>query len=357
MNLPLIPPDSPNETEKNSRPGKAPPRIQVEFAGDGIFLPELDLWLDPRQTKPAAWLSHAHSDHATGTHSHVIGSPDTLTLYGMRWGGPTTSRVFQPLGFREALKWREAALTAFPAGHILGSAQLLVEQSGERLVYTGDIKLRAPLCGRSTEIVPCDRLILESTFGLPIYHFLSREEARDRIVSFAQRCFREGAVPVFLGYPLGRGQEVAHVLCEAGLSVAIHGAIARYIPVYEQAGYRFEGWRPYESGVEGKGDCALVVVPSMRSHFEALAGDCRIAYVSGWAALANARARSGASELIAYSDHADFEELLEIVDESGAQRVDLVHGYTEPLAAILRGRGVDAHAVTVSAQREEETDA
>jgi Cft2 family RNA processing exonuclease len=173
-----------------------------------------------------------------------------------------------------------------------------------------------------------------------VYHFLSREQARERIVDFARETLSEGAVPVFLGYPLGRGQEIAHVLCEAGVPTAVHGAIAKFIPVYERAGYDFSGWQAYESGrIEGQ---ALVVTPGMRSVFEASAKDCRIAYVSGWAALANARARSGAQELIPYSDHADFEELLDLIEASGARRVDLVHGYTETLARILRDRGLDA---------------
>jgi hypothetical protein len=112
---------------------------------------------------------------------------------------------------------------------------LLVEYRGERLVYTGDIKLRAPLCGTVTEIVQCDRLIIESTFGLPIYRFLARDEARSRIVNFTRECLADGVIPVIIGHALGRGQEIAHVLWDAGIPTAIHGSIARYIPWYERA--------------------------------------------------------------------------------------------------------------------------
>jgi Cft2 family RNA processing exonuclease len=340
------------------QPGPVAPQpysgsIAVEFHPQGIHLPQLGLWLDPRNAQEVAWISHAHSDHATGLHEHALGTPQTLTLYRMRWPGSGARQILQPLEFGQPLEWRGARLTAVPAGHILGASQLMVEMGGERLIYTGDMKLSPPLCGQPAEIVRCDRLILESTFGLPIYHFLSREDARARIVRFARQCLEESAVPVFLGYPLGRGQEIAHVLCEAGIPVAVHGAIARFIPVYEEAGYGFPGWRRYEAGAEKGRDCALVVTPGMKAHFEASVRDCRIAYVSGWAALSNARARSGASELIAYSDHADFEELLQFAGQSGARRVDLVHGYTEALASILRGRGIEAHAVSSWARPEE----
>jgi hypothetical protein len=91
---------------------------------------------------------------------------------------------------------------------------------------------------------------------------------------------------------------------------------------------------------------ALVVTVSMRRILEAGGRNLRVAYVSGWAALANARARVGAEELIPYSDHGDFTELVEVIARSGARRVDLVHGYTAPFAHILRQRGIDAHAAT-----------
>jgi len=170
------------------------------------------------------------------------------------------------------------------AGHILGAAQLLIEWRGERVVYTGDIKLRPPLCGVEARPVPCDRLITECTFGLPVYHFLTREEARRGILSFARECLEDGIVPAFLAYPLGRGQEIVHVLCQAGIRTGVHGAIARYVPVYEAAGFACPGWELYDArNTAGK---ALVVAPGFSATLEARGPRYRVAYVSGWAALA-----------------------------------------------------------------------
>jgi len=327
----------------------------MRFTSEGIYAAGIDLWLDPAQARPNAWLSHAHGDHARGLHSNAIATPETLRIYRLRW--PEDEGIPQslhPLRYGESTTWNGARLTAIPASHIVGAAQLLIEYQGERVVYTGDIKLRAPICGISTQIVPCDRLIIESTFGLPVYHFIDAAEARGRIEEFARECFCDGISPVFVGYPLGRGQEIVHTLCAAGLPVAVHGAIARLIPAYEAAGYAFPGWKPY-SATDLKGT-ALVVVPTFRAQIEAKGTKFRLAYVSGWAALDNARNRSGAEELIPYSDHADFEELLAIVDGSGAREVDVVHGYTEVFAQILnsRGTGVTARAPLATASRDAE---
>ena len=328
--------------------------MEVEFRESGIYLSEIDLWLD--NTEPCAatpgslnWISHGHSDHAWGYHAKVLGTSTTLRFYRMRlWLPQAPSEPAQPepemypLEFGESMEWNGALLTAFPASHILGAAQLLIEFRAERLVYTGDIKLRTPLCGDTTEPIACDRLIIESTFGLPIYKLLDRETAIDKILRFAHACLGDGITPAFIGYALGRGQEIVHVLCQAGIPTAVHGAIAKFIPVYQEHGYTFPGWVPHEArATAGK---ALVVVPSHGSALEASGKNIRLAYVSGWAALDNARTRSGAEELIPYSDHADFNELLALVNHSGARHIDVVHGYTEPFARVLRRRGFSAAA-------------
>jgi len=316
--------------------------MRIEFTGDGIHLPDLDLWLDPRSECRRAWISHAHRDHAGAVHQEVFGTAETLEFYRLRHEGALENSTLHAVPYGQSWELAGARLTAYPAAHILGAAQLLVEWRGERLLYTGDIKLRSPLCGRSTEIVRADRLIIESTFGLPVFHFLDREPARDRIVSFARQCLEEDRVPVFVGHELGRGQEIAHVLGQAGVPFQAHPAIAQYLPAYAAAGFPAPGWSLYEGDVPS--GAALILPPRLRPALTTGNRRVRVAYVSGWAALDNARARTGAEELIPYSDHADFEELMALVKAVGAEEVDVVHGYAEAFARILTLRGWLARA-------------
>lgn len=324
--------------------------MEIQFQPRGIFLPEISLWLDCTEDCECAWISHGHSDHAGGLHGRVFATADTLEIYRARVPGANgTVPECCPVEFGASWEHNGARLTAYPASHIVGAAQLLIEYRGERLLYTGDIKLLPPLCGRETELVPCDRLIIESTFGLPIFSFLTREDACDRIVRFARQCLDSATIPAFIGYPLGRGQEIVHALCRAGVPTAVHGAIAAFLPVYERNGYEFPGWAPYDSRrTAGR---ALVVVPGFRNVLEASGKNIRVAYVSGWASMDNARARTGAEELIPYSDHPGFKELLALVEATGAREIDVVHGYTEPFAHILRQRGYDARAPREAATR------
>jgi hypothetical protein len=325
--------------------------MEVSFSPAGIYLPQLDLWLDGTGFQPHTWISHAHADHARGRHETVIATPTTLAIAIAR-SGTTIGGDRIALAFGQTMEFRGARLTAFPAAHILGAASLLIDFEGERLLYTGDIKWKKPLLGQPTEIPLCDHLIIESTFGLPIFKFLDEAEARQRIVNFAQECLADGIAPVFVGYALGRGQEIVHALSEAGIPTAVHGAIARLIPFFESEGYRFDGWQPYQQGIQGR---ALVVTNSFSNNLPASFPEFRQAYVSGWASMDNARARSGAEELIPYSDHGGFDELLDMVEISGAQRIDVVHGFTDPFAKILREqRGLDARAPFAAMARDEE---
>lgn len=313
--------------------------MRVDFTPDGIHLPAIDLWLDPRSPVPAAWLSHAHSDHARGLHGTVIATSITAALYRHRWPLPEgcfqTVHVLNP---GESMDWNGARLTARRAAHILGAAQICVDYQGERLVYTGDIKRRSPICGWPTERVPCDHLIIESTFGLPIYQFLEAGEAQQRIADFARECLSTGQTPVFQGYGLGRGQEIAHTLALHGIPCEIHGAIAGLIPYFEREGYVFP--REAEGG-------ALLTTPGAMGKLPARH---KTALVSGWAALDNARARADADVLIPYSDHAGFLELLALVEDANPARVDVVHGCAEPFARVLRDRGWNARAASALAE-------
>jgi len=132
--------------------------MDVRFLPHGIFLPQLDLWLDPTEDCATAWISHGHSDHARGCHGRVFTTTDTLRIYRARL--PENTPEARPVEYGIPWELGPARLTAYPASHIVGAAQLLIEFEGERLLYTGDIKLRPPLCGLETQTVVCDRLIV-----------------------------------------------------------------------------------------------------------------------------------------------------------------------------------------------------
>lgn len=251
-------------------------------------------------------------------------------------------------GYGQALEGRRSGfepytITLFPAGHVLGSALVRIEAGSGSLLYTGDVNV-VPARTCAAAVVPeADVLVTEATFGRPGLSFPPVDDLRRRLVDEAREALAGGFVPVFLGYALGKGPEVAKILLEAGVPVAVHEAIARLLPVYEAAGTSFAS--VVVSG-HGAGPCvarALVVPPSARwQPAPGIAGPRRVIAVTGRTLLDPSRPPMRADVAVPLSDHADFDGLLRVADLSGSRKILTTHGLAEELSAALRERGKDA---------------
>ncbi|HEX2022577.1 MAG TPA: MBL fold metallo-hydrolase [Candidatus Thermoplasmatota archaeon] len=315
--------------------------MKVETLGRGVLLPDAKLALDTSAPGHASVVSHAHGDHIPWEATRAWASPETADLLALR----KPDLAVDVLPWREPTRIGRATVTLFPAGHVLGSAVTLVEVDGERLLYTGDTKTRPSLTAATAEYPEADVLVVESTFGLPVFRFPSREAIAARMADFARETIAQGEVPVFLGYALGKSQEILATLREAGVPAVAHGAVWNVCRVYERHGVPFDGVRPYAPRQVGR--AALVVPDSFRAHPMVAKLDARIAYVSGWALLSKSRAQLDADCLVPLSDHADYPGLMEIVERVRPRRVLANHGYSDVLSHLLRKKGLDAAPLSV----------
>ena len=316
--------------------------MKVETGGRGVLLPELKLALDTHAPGFESVVSHAHGDHIPWESTTAWATPETADLMSIRAPHIRVERV----PWRERTRIGRAHVSFFPAGHILGSALTLVEApDGSTLLYTADTKTRRSLTTPDPEFPEADELIVESTFGLPIYRFPDYGALGDRMAAWARETIAAGEVPVFLGYALGKSQEILATLDRRGVPTVAHGAVWNMCGVYERHGIRFERTRPYEPG-KLKG-AALVVPGSFREHPMVLKLDHRVGYCSGWAQLSRSRTQHDADALFPLSDHADFEGLQDIVRRVRPRKVYTNHGYADILAHLLRRNGCDAHPLLV----------
>ena len=313
----------------------------------GVFLPSAGLWLDPWEDKPFAFVSHAHSDHIA-RHDEIIVSERTARLLQCRLPG---QRIEHVLAFGERRIIHGLDVVLLPAGHIFGSAQLFLEMESGSLLYTGDFKLRHGRSAEPAEWRHAETLIMETTYGLPRYRLPPTDEVVRQIVTFCQETLEAGAVPVLLGYSLGKAQEVLCSLADAGLKPMLHGSVHAMTRIYEQCGHSFceyERYRPSE--VAGK---VLICPPSAnRSPMLERIRDKRVALISGWAVDPNAVYRYQVDAAFPLSDHADYTDLLRYVDLVQPKRVLTLHGFAAEFARDLRNRGVDAWALSEQNQLE-----
>ena len=183
----------------------------IEPHPHGIYIPPADAWVDPSRAVPRALVTHGHADHARGGHGAVWATPETLAIMGVRYGEQAGGTA---VSYGESVVVGDVKVTFVPAGHVLGSAQILLEYAGERVVVSGDYKRRAdPTCALF-EVIPCDIFITEATFGLPVFrHPETRDEMAKLLAALAaepERCVLVGA------YALGKAQRVIAELRLAG---------------------------------------------------------------------------------------------------------------------------------------------
>ena len=320
--------------------------IEVRYER-GIYLPAQDLWLDPREAKRFAFISHAHGDHIA-PHEEIILSERTARLLQARMPG---TRIEYVLPFGEQRRVHDADATLLPAGHIFGSAQLFLSSGNETLLYTGDFKLRHGKSAEAAEWREADTLIMETTFGLPRYQFPRTEQVIEQIVAFCRETIEDGAVPVLLGYSLGKAQEILCSLDGAGLTPMLHGSVYQMTRIYEQFGQSFCKYVRYNKNeVAGK----VLICPPSASH-SAVIGKIprkRVAMISGWAVDPNAIYRYQVDAAFPLSDHADYNDLVRYVDLVQPKRVFTLHGFAGQFARDLRERGVEAWALSEENQME-----
>jgi len=115
----------------------------IEPFPEGIYVRPADAWIDPSRPKERALVTHGHADHARGGHSAVWATPETLAIMSTRYGEQNGNPVAYGASFRVG----EVDVRFVPAGHVLGSAQIVLEHAGERVVVSGDYKRREdPTC-------------------------------------------------------------------------------------------------------------------------------------------------------------------------------------------------------------------
>ncbi|MGH7443026.1 MAG: MBL fold metallo-hydrolase [bacterium] len=308
----------------------------------GIHLPEIELWLDPHEAMPdaTAFVSHAHGDHARW-HGTTLASSPTLRLMRARENPPKDCQP-KPQAFLQRFKHGNAMLTLLPAGHVAGSSQILIEYKKERLIYSGDFKLRPDPACEPIQVREADQLITETTFGQAQYLFPPASKTIERIAAFVQKAHKDRKVPVLLAYSLGKAQELMLSLKPWNWEFVLHPSIATVSEAYKGLGYAMPPF--HVSGNTGLDNKVLLWPPDGRRHawYSSISARCRTAFISGWAMDSGARTRFGVDEAFPLSDHADFSELLAYVWQVHPKKIHTQHGFAAEFAAHLRLTGHDA---------------
>jgi putative mRNA 3-end processing factor len=309
----------------------AAPFSWIKAEPHGIHVVPADAWVDPSRAVDRALVTHGHADHARGGHGETFATPETLAIVDLRYN---TREGATPVAYGETVRLAGGVDATFiPAGHVLGSAQILLEHAGERVVITGDYKRRHDPTCPPFEVTPCDVFITEATFGLPLF---KHPPITDEIAKIHQRLIAEPDRCVLVGaYALGKAQRVIAELRDAGHHepIYLHGAMERMCRLYQELGVDLGDLRLVADTKKDDLRGHVVVCPpsALNDRWSRRLPDPVTAMASGWMRVRQ-RARQRNVELpLVISDHADWDELTQTVLEVNPAETWITHGREEAL--------------------------
>ncbi|MEJ6010294.1 ligase-associated DNA damage response exonuclease [Novosphingobium aquae] len=297
----------------------------------GLHVVPADFWIDPARPVDSALVTHGHADHARGGHGLTIATPETLAIMGVRYG---VAEGAQAALYGERVPLGNGVHATFvSAGHVLGSAQILLEHAGERIVVTGDYKRAADPTCMPFAVTPCDLFVTEATFGLPVFKHPPIEQEIARLLE-ARRANPDRAILVG-AYALGKAQRLIAELRRAGHNepIYLHGAMERMCRLYEELGVPLGDLQLVAGMPKGALAGQIVVCPpsALNDRWSRRLPEPINAMASGWMQVRQ-RARQKNVELpLVISDHADWQALTDTIAEVNPAETWITHGREEAL--------------------------
>ena len=298
-------------------------------------------------------VTHGHADHARAGHGKVLATPETLAIMTVRYG---EQRGGQAVAYGETLRVGDVDVRFVPAGHVLGSAQIVLEHRGERIVVSGDYKRRADPSCLAFEPVPCDVFVTEATFGLPVFrHPPTSDEiakVRTALSAHPESCVLIGA------YALGKAQRIIAELRAAGhdAPIYIHGAMQKLCDLYRYFGADLGDLRPASEARPAEMKGAIVIAPpsALADRWSRRLPDPITALASGWMRVRQRAVQRGVELPLIISDHADWDELTATITELAPGEVWVTHGREAALVHWCGLQQVRARALDLVGREDDE---
>lgn len=308
----------------------------------GLYCPPGDFYIDPVSPVARAVITHGHADHARAGHDEVWATQQTLDIMTIRYGADHC-KTANAVPLRETLQINGVNLDFWPAGHILGSAQILVDYQDTRILASGDYKRRRDPSCAAFELIPTDKpidaFITEATFALPVFkHPDDGDEIAkllDSVRQFPNSTHLVGA------YALGKAQRIIGLIRQAGYeeTIFIHGALKTLCDYYASQGIELGRLAP--ATLEGKNTKAnrelfegrLVICPpsAFTSAWARRFNSPIFCFASGWMQIRQRAKQRGVELPLILSDHCDWHELLDTIRDLNPKEVWVTHGRDDAL--------------------------
>lgn len=326
----------------------------INLTSKGLYCPKADVYIDPWTSVERSLNTHAHRDHISFGCGSYLCSVESVGVLKLRVG---KEQNIQGVSYGEKVKIGEVTFSFYPAGHIIGSSQILLEYKGKRLVVTGDYKLDFDKSCTSFESVKCHTLITECTFGLPIFNWPDSKLETLKMFDWWKNNQSSQVTSIIYAYPLGKSQRVLALFKEFDDLVHVHESLVPYIHEYEKFGVQFPRYEAVNednvSEIKGRG---LIIAPLgfQESKLSKKLGLISEAHVSGWVQVRGLKRRRGIDKGFVISDHVDWKSLNQTIKNSEASKVIFTHGFTDVSSRYAKEMGLDSSVINTRFGLEED---
>ncbi|MEO6346533.1 MAG: ligase-associated DNA damage response exonuclease [Aquaticitalea sp.] len=316
----------------------------VKFTNKGIYCIPGKFYLDPWLPVDYAIISHGHADHARWGMKHYLCQTDSKAILKHRLGQDID---VESLGYAVPKMVNGVQVSFFPAGHVIGSAQIRLEYKGFVVVFTGDYKVKNDHLTIPFEPVKCHEFITESTFGLPIYNWLPEDEIQTQMQNWVINNQRHNRTSVFIGYSLGKAQRIMKLM-EGVDKIFVHSAIHNLNNAIESSGIELPKTEllTYDFKKEDLQNKIVIVPPALLgSKLLKKIPNAATAICSGWMQVRGNRRWQAVDAGFAVSDHADWNGLLSAIKSTEAEKVYVTHGSQATFSKYLNEIGIPSAEV------------
>ena len=306
----------------------------IEQRIEGLFCEPGDFYIDPVRTCKNAFITHAHADHARPGMDNYFCTPETAEIIRHRID---KNLSIKEIKYHQRIKFNQVYVTFYPAGHVLGSAQILIEYKDNRTIITGDYKRQPDSTCKAFEPVQCNTFISEATFANPKFKWGSFDEEIKNIHKWFSENKKKRINSILFGYSLGKSQRLINALKQKyKITIFAHNAIRSINKIYAKFGITNLETKTI-STKSGFKDGIIVMPPGARkSKILANIYPYKTAFCSGWISGKHRDYDHG----FKISDHADWHDLIKTIEESGAKEVILIHGAGPILRKYLNSKGI-----------------
>ncbi len=285
------------------------------FDKNGLYCKYGDFYVDPVAPVSRAVVSHAHADHAANGNHTVYCTAATSAFMQLRYG-KNASRIFNISNYNQPFTIGQVQLTFIPAGHMLGSAQVLMDYQGVRYLYTGDYKLQADATCEPIEWIKTDVLITESTFANPAIIHPDPEAEIKKLADIK--------INILMGaYALGKSQRLINLINKYApqKKILAHHKIAPVNAIYEKFGFPPGEYQLYSRKLMKEQDEFVYIVPPFTFDSYIRAKDVKRIFASGWKNL-----QVNGKDTLFISDHVDWNDILTTIEKTSPAQVWTLHG-------------------------------